>query len=359
VFVDVELAGDLEVVEPGRVQAEDLLALVDRDGAVLALHVFRDLEVDELLDQPFRLPDGVVAAEQDAVLADPVEQLADDLREVPRAAVDERHGDREPAVDVGFLGGDPAEVLEPGQADVLDDEPQAGERGGGVVDVRDVEGVPVHRVHGRALVHVDVADAELFTLLQIPVRPGIGQLPSLGIALPLRGVDLDALELPAFVQPLQLLQAGLAVTRVEAAVDDEPARVAFGHLAVLFGGVEPVDVPVGQVRRLQDRQVVVPDLEQVVDHLLLGVALELGERPLVLLRREVRVVVVEALDEAFAVPVDLVRRAAVPEVGVAVDDVVAVAVLRVHAASYGTKIPRPWSRPASRSSIASFTAASG
>ena len=125
-------------------------------GRVLG-HVLGDLEVHELLDQPLRRPQRVVAGEQDPVLADPVDELADDLREVARPGVDERHRDGQPAVHVGLLGGDPAEVLQPGQPDVLDDEVQVGEVGGHVVDVGHVEGVAVQRPDRRALVHVDVA----------------------------------------------------------------------------------------------------------------------------------------------------------------------------------------------------------
>ena len=71
--------------------------------------------------------------------------------------MDERHRHRQAGVHVGLLGGDPAEVLQPRQAAVLDDEVQVGEVRGHVVDVGDVEGVAVQRPDGRALVDVDVA----------------------------------------------------------------------------------------------------------------------------------------------------------------------------------------------------------
>jgi len=69
---------------------------------------------------------------------------------------------------------------------------------------------------------VDVLDAQLPALLQEPVGVLVGELPAAGAVLvPLGGVDLDALEVPALGVLLQLLEARVAVARVEAPVDDE------------------------------------------------------------------------------------------------------------------------------------------
>lgn len=57
------------------------------------------------------------------------------MREVGWPRVDERQRDGEAAIDVGLLGGDPAEVVEPRQAAMFDDEVEILERGGDVVDV--------------------------------------------------------------------------------------------------------------------------------------------------------------------------------------------------------------------------------
>jgi hypothetical protein len=73
----------------------------------------------------------------------------------------------------------------------------------------------------------------------------------------------------------------------------------------------------------------VTDLEQVVDQVFLAVLAELLQRPEVLLRAEVAVVVVEAVGEAGAVTVLLVLGRAVPEVDVGVDDEVVLAVFLV------------------------------
>ena len=92
------------------------------------------------------------------------------LVEIMRLAVDERHGHRETAIDVGLLHRDPAEVVEPRQAAMFDDPVQALEVGRRVVDVMDVERVLVQGDDGRPLVHVDVLDAELVAQLEAACR---------------------------------------------------------------------------------------------------------------------------------------------------------------------------------------------
>ena len=173
VAADRDSGRHVEVVEPGRVEAEDLALGVGSELPVLAHHVLRDGEVHELLDQPLGVPDGIVARPEEAVLSQPVEKLAEHLGEVPRPGEDEGHGHGQTAVDVGLLDPDPAEVLEAGQPAVLDDEVELREGGGSVVDVGDVERVPVERPDGGALVDVDIADAELGALLQVATGPGV------------------------------------------------------------------------------------------------------------------------------------------------------------------------------------------
>ena len=81
--------------------------------------------------------------------------------------MDERNRHRQAAVHVGLLGGDPTEVLQPGQAAMLDDEVELEVVGGNLVDVGDIEGVTVQRPDGRPLVHVDVLDAQVDALFQV------------------------------------------------------------------------------------------------------------------------------------------------------------------------------------------------
>ena len=85
--------------------------------------------------------------------------------------IEQRHG--KARVHVRFLGGDPAEVLKARKPTVLDDEVQLGERARRLIDIGNVEGVPVERVNRRALVHVNVLDAQLLALLQIPEGPRV------------------------------------------------------------------------------------------------------------------------------------------------------------------------------------------
>ena len=101
---------------------------------------------------------------------------------------------------------------------------------------------------------------------------------------------------------------------------------------VALGGVEAVGVPLLQVRRLEDADVDVALVEDVLDEVLLGVLLELLDRPVRLGRAEA-LVGVEALDPALGVlllALHPVLRARVPEVDVAVDDEVLLAVVLVH-----------------------------
>ena len=86
----------------------------------------------------------------------------------------DHHG--QAGVHVRLLGGHEAEVLDPRQAHVLDDEVQVREVGRGVVDVGYVERVLVQRPDRRALVHVDVLDAPLLGLLQEPAELFTGHL---------------------------------------------------------------------------------------------------------------------------------------------------------------------------------------
>ena len=89
---------------------------------------------------------------------------------------------------------------------------------------------------------------------------------------------------------------------------------------VLLGGVEALDIELLEVGRLDDRHVHRPIDEEVSDHRLRVVLLELLLGPDLLLGAERAVVGIEAVDELLAVDVALVGRRGIPEVGVPVDD---------------------------------------
>ena len=81
-------------------------------------------------------PRSIVGAEQHLVLADPEQQLAHDLGEEPWPCVHQAADHhRKAGVDVGLLRRHEAEVLDPRQPDVLDDEVELRVVGRGVVDV--------------------------------------------------------------------------------------------------------------------------------------------------------------------------------------------------------------------------------
>src|SRR5439155_15867627 len=122
-------------------------------------------------------------------------------------------------------------------------------------DVADVEGVLVQRPDRRALVDVDVVDPELLALLQVGARRGVRERPAARALAPLGGVELDALDAVARVVFLELTESRLAVTGVEAPVDFQLAREALQQRRVLVDRVEAVDVPLLEVRRLEDADV--------------------------------------------------------------------------------------------------------
>jgi hypothetical protein len=63
--------------------------------------------------------------------------------------MDERQHDGEAAEDIGFLHRDPAEIVQPRQAAMFDDEVEVREIRGAMVDIGDIEGVAVERDDGR------------------------------------------------------------------------------------------------------------------------------------------------------------------------------------------------------------------
>ena len=77
---------------------------------------------------------------------------------------------------------------------MLDDEIEIGEVRRHVVDIGDIERVAIQRPDRRALVDVDVADAEFAADLEVAAGRGVVELVAARLAVPLRGVELDALQ---------------------------------------------------------------------------------------------------------------------------------------------------------------------
>ena len=222
---------------------------------------------------------------------------------------------------------------------MLDDEVELREVGRRVVHVGDVEGVLVQRPDRRALVDVDVLHAQLLRPGQEAVGLRVFERPAARAVQPLGGVELDSLGLPAGDVCLELLHRRVTAPWLEAAVDDELARVLLGQLAVLRRGVEALGVPGLQVGRLEDRDVDVPVLEDVLHQALFGVLLEPLDRP-VGLGRPQRLVGVEAVDPPLGevlLALLPVLRTRVPVVHVAVHHEVLLAVLLVHGRSWSRR----------------------
>jgi len=114
--------------------------------------------------------------------------------------------------------------------------------------------------------------------------------------------------------------------------------VLLPHERVPLGGVEALLVPLLQVRRLEDRHVHVAVLEDVLHEVVLGVLLEVLDRP-VGRGRAKALVCVEALDPALGILLGTrhpVVRSRVPVMHVAIDHEVLLAVVFVHRSSWSS-----------------------
>src|SRR3954462_4130744 len=100
--------------------------------------------------------------------------------------MDKGHCHGQPGIDIRLLRRDPAEVIEPWQTDMLDDEIELGEISGSVIDVMDIESDGAQRVYGRSLGDMDVFDPRRLRQLQILVGPGIIETPSARAVAPFR-----------------------------------------------------------------------------------------------------------------------------------------------------------------------------
>src|SRR5947209_669745 len=331
VLVFLLLLLDVDAPHLGGVFPEDLLLVLHREvDAVLLLQILREFEVQEVFDDPFRMPQGVVRAEEDSVRAEPVEEVRHHLGEVPRSGVDERHRHRHAGVDVLVLGGDPAEVIESRECNLRHDGLHVGKRGGGCIHVPDIECVLVEGPDRGALMgHLNV-DAEFPVFLQELERFWRIEPPaprhSAVLLLPLRRVELyvSHLERPDAELLHLFFQQGLprlSVAGVPTAAHDEPVRPLLDVSADRVDVAETLVIEVHQRLRLENRHVDVAVPEAVLQGFLLAV---MGIRvavPHVFLRAEGLRVVIEAIDPTFREvgpqPI-LLRR--VPNMEVVVDD---------------------------------------
>src|SRR6266576_4081539 len=122
--LDLVLLGlDIEAVEARGIKSENLGFRFHRQHRTGLLgDIGRNLERHELVDQPFRRPDPVVAPIENLVRSNPEQELGNDMSKIPRTRMDEwqRHG--KTGIDVGFLGRDPAEIVQTWQAAMLNNE---------------------------------------------------------------------------------------------------------------------------------------------------------------------------------------------------------------------------------------------
>src|ERR1700680_2264440 len=89
--LDLVLLGlDIDAVEARSIKSENLGLRFHRQNRTGLLgDIGRNLERHELVDQPFRRPDGVVTTVQDLVRPNPEQKFRNDMREIAWARMDE------------------------------------------------------------------------------------------------------------------------------------------------------------------------------------------------------------------------------------------------------------------------------
>src|ERR1700730_3025766 len=150
---DLLLLGfDVNAVKPRSIETKNLGFRLHRQNRTSLLgDIGRNLERHELVDQPFRRPDGVVTTVQDLVRTNPEQKFRNYMREIAWAPMNEGQANGGTGIDIGFLGRDPAEIVKARQAAMLDDEVQILKRRSHVINVGHIERIAVKRNYGRSL----------------------------------------------------------------------------------------------------------------------------------------------------------------------------------------------------------------
>jgi len=173
------LRRNVNAIETGHVFAQNLpLDLQGQRGVVLLLQVVGDVIRHEFLNQPLGGPDRIVAPEAQLVWPQPEQQIGHNFAEVTRAQMHKSHGHGQSGVDVRFLRGDPAKIVQARQPNVLHNEIQCRKVGGRVIDVVHIEGITAQGVDRGALVDMNIFDTQFLGQLQILVGPGVVEAPA-------------------------------------------------------------------------------------------------------------------------------------------------------------------------------------
>ena len=226
---------------------------------------------------PVRVPDREVGAVDDPIRPQPKQQVRHHVGEEPGAIVDEGQGHREGSVDIRASSRNPAEVVQPGQANVVDDEVEVRKQPGRLVDVSDVEPGQVQRLHGRALVEVHVLDAKLQALLIEGKHHWVVRPPPSRLAPPLGRIPFEAAH-PEFADLTLHLRHGVGRSRVHASERDDPFGQAIVDGLVALRRHEPLVIEIHQHLGRQDGQVGV-----ALDEHLLQIPLRIGLTELLLI----------------------------------------------------------------------------
>ena len=269
-----------------------------------------------------RIPDGEVGAIDDAVRAKPEEQVCHHLRKEARAIMDKGQRHRQGAVHIRTARRDPAEIVEPWQADVINNEVQFGVEPGRLVDITYIELGEGERLDGRTFMEVHILHAHFNALLIEREDHWVIGAPAPRLTAPLGGVPFEAFDATVIDLAAHLVH-GVRHTWINSAQGDNTLRGTFTHLHVFVGGAEASMVKVHQHLRRENGHISVT-LDKYLIEIPVGINLaELGlvvHRPFLLGRIESGVEGIEGLDEGIPKAVLGVFLAGVPKSSVCIQD---------------------------------------
>src|SRR5271166_1629687 len=109
---------------------------------------------------------------------------------------------------------------------------------------------------------------------KVTVCPRIGELPSLGITVPFRRVELHSFPIVCFSVILKHLQPILPIARIPKAIRNNTIRMLLSECLIPFQIRKSIVIKIAKILRIENCDVGVALLEYVLDIVLLGIPFE-------------------------------------------------------------------------------------
>src|SRR5260221_14156753 len=202
---------------------------------------------------------------------------------------------------------------------MFDDKIQLGKGRRRVIDIAHIEGIFIERRDGWPFMHMDILDFQFFSSFQVSIGPWIAEFPPFAFTFPICGIKLYASPLVFLDVLFQLLEARFTVARIPPSVGDNAIRMLLSKFLVSLYIREAIVIKVAQILWIENRYVDIAVSENIFLEICVRIFLILVERPDVLLWAQV-MVVVEAIDELFAVNIFLVLCTSIPQMDVGIDN---------------------------------------